>query len=907
MTPAREIDAKNVILPDVMGISNPVLGDSSSSDSSSAQLCFDQTVYRDPSRNKRPPSPLGGIFEGPIPISPPAALGQRSYQNPVILLSSQPAAESQSISVNVNHERTHRLVSSDDYLQTSDRAQTSSLSDASSSQAQLENEQDLLPGPDSSKFKSYRRILTPPTNDEWKESHAQPIPPQHPPAPLLFVAQTSQIPPPGFPAVAKPEVAIRNSSGYYSSQINQEVLSDSNSTSPESAERKLPSQPHTSPPEEYNFDSVTTSEESSPKPHISPIHLEPNLQTVPEFHLQPRVQHSTLATSVLDRNLSDRGLSKLSSSALNMGGHGYDSGSEDSLAGSDTPRPLVAQSWFYFGQTHPNGNNEGMPGVDIAAILPSNPESRESRGSPASQSSSLQANNLPPVNSSPLISLHSPSGQYKDTVLPPPPPIPDKFRIVPRSALKQGGNFFKRARSAVPARVEVTADDLLPQNIKKVTFSEPTPTTDPNLDIRHSRRYQRYLESTIAAGVDVSVCRNQVEIERRNFVQNREHLIEILKKMLGRSNEDMDEESEENKFDSEEAILNNWATFKQQAILIVDSEPQHERLYNHLKRLELNLAERDSVLREKELLALSKSRGIKNPEPQANVIFKDDVSNETPSAHSADSEETAATVREYYDKIGETNLTRDYIHNLDTEFIQLAIARQNRRAAGEKLDLSDEEFRHEYYRERSQLYLYYQTTKSEIESLYKKSMDRNYDIERPNLPPEDPDEHPKLDPQLVHNAWSRVHMGEHSDDETNAMTSIIRPKVQDPIARSKSLILTWRREVEKSYVHNDIQEGSLGSYSPVWSDSNGLNEEGYMRRDKSDEDVADTRFGVDHSKLQRRYSDPDIRDTPPKIRPKRRMGQPEQLRVLEWEQQHQMKRSISASRIDARYSQGLLY
>jgi hypothetical protein len=390
MTPARESDAKNDILPNVMGISNPVLGDSSSSDLSSPQLCFDQTVYRDPSRNERPPSPLGGIFDGPIPISPPAALGQRSYQNPVILLSSQPAVESQSISVNVNHERTHRLVSSDDYLQISDRAQTSSLSDASSSQAQLENEQDLLPGPDSSKFKSHRRILTPPTNDEWKESPAQPMLPQHPPAPLLFVAQTSQTPPPGFPAVAKPEVAIRNSSGYHSSQINQEVLSDSNSTSPESGERKLPSQPHTPPPppEEYNSDSVTTSEEYSPKPQISPIRLEPNLQTVPEFHLQPRAQHSTSAASVLDRNLSDRGLSKLPSSALNMDGHGYDSGSEDGLAGSDTPRPLVAPSWFYFGPTHPNGNNEGMTGVDIAALLPSNPESRESRGSPASQSSS---------------------------------------------------------------------------------------------------------------------------------------------------------------------------------------------------------------------------------------------------------------------------------------------------------------------------------------------------------------------------------------------------------------------------------------------------------------------------------------------------------------------------------------
>jgi hypothetical protein len=200
--------------------------------------------------------------------------------------------------------------------------------------------------------------------------------------------------------------------------------------------------------------------------------------------------------------------------------------------------------------------------------------------------------------------------------------------------------------------------------------------------------------------------------------------------------------------------------------------------------------------------------------------------------------------------------------------------------------------------------MYYQTTKSDINRLYQKSIDKNYGIEPPNLLPEDPDEHPKIDPQLFLNAWSRFHMREPSDNESNTMTSIIRPNVQASIIRSQTLIRTWTRDVGKSRSQN-VEESSLVPYSPVWSESDGLNEEDNLDQDKSDEDIVETRFGIDCSKLQRRYSDPDIRDGF-NIRSGRRVEKQEQLREQEQDQRRK-KRSFSATRLDARYSQSLLY
>jgi hypothetical protein len=507
------------------------------------------------------------------------------------------------------------------------------------------------------------------------------------------------------------------------------------------------------------------------------------------------------------------------------------------------------------------------------------------------------------------------------------------LQVQPRSALKKAG-FRKKPRSAVP-EVELTRDDVVITRTKipprkTVSFHEPSGIGGlaEGLDSRESRRYRRYLSDAQFSRKELEKARNEIEIERRKHASSIFRLVENLKEILKLSDlDDVLDTIKDTKNETESVAESKdsddhhsspslpleepktLSMFKTLAKSIIEEQSVYQNVADRLSTQEQNLNALDNLLRQKETYALEKILAPLNGEDNDSDDESSDCESESsgaPSVRSADSAVTASTVREYYDKLGDINLCRDYIHNLDIDHIMFSRSRQQRRSAGEFLDPPDHIFYQDYYEERKKLITEYKITKSRIFDLYETCVQKERRIEEPNLPPQDPSDDPKVDPSLFVRAWSTFHMLERSDDgeedDGNSMVSVLRALVDRPIIRAQTMILQWVRECDKSREDEDMAEHSAGQpdidddekdsvdYTPGWADIDDSILEKYDPHDP--EQKADRLFGLPLT-IRRRASEPDFR-----------------LEAIDESYRNReagRKRSLSMNRLDSRYSENFVH
>jgi hypothetical protein len=464
---------------------------------------------------------------------------------------------------------------------------------------------------------------------------------------------------------------------------------------------------------------------------------------------------------------------------------------------------------------------------------------------------------------------------------------------IPRSVLKKkGGQIFKRQRPTERQTVEITAVDLLQPHLtlpestpappakKRVTFSEPGPEKPSIAPEPHrlTARQRKQLNDANIARRQANIFRNEAEIERRFFSSSRSLLNEHLEDLLHLGPALMSKLSEDGPQKSGENLVHDfekkWTKIRDTINLILKQHSTFERVVQKLTDTENSLISLDNRMREKDELRLNRAALVSSggdDDDEDDEALSDRSSDSPASAHSDSSGQTPSLVREYYDKIGEVLLTKDYIHNLETEHLQTVRARKSQRDLGIEPDISDAQIYQEYFNERHELLAYYIGSKEAVRILWGLCRDNEYVVEAPNLPPEDPD----MDQSIRPSNTIRVLLNlDHVPSEgTNTIASILAPDLHEPVRPSRSRVMKWLKQVETdlrpdngwgidtdySLAGNTLDDtpsvppGSVGIF-----DLDEVERTQTDQSSKSEKDAA--KFQPD--KIIHRYSDPNLRSKP---------------------------------------------
>jgi hypothetical protein len=468
-------------------------------------------------------------------------------------------------------------------------------------------------------------------------------------------------------------------------------------------------------------------------------------------------------------------------------------------------------------------------------------------------------------------------------------PLRGPYIQIPRSVLKKkGGQIFQRQRPTEPQLVEITADDLLRPHLtvpesttepvpkKQVTFLEPV-AEKPLVGSESHRitsRQRKQLSDAILARRQLFVIRNNAEIERRNFSSSRSLLYENLNTLLSLGPTLMSSLSKDGAQKPSDSLLHDfeksWTKVRATANIILKQHSVFEDTIQRLTGIENSLISLDNRVREKDQIRLDEAGPIT---PEDDDTDEDDAlsnqSNESPaSAHSDSSARTPSLVREYYDKIGEVVLTRDYIHNLDTEHLKTVHSRKSLKGLGVKLDIPDSQVYQEYVKDRRELLTYYIRNKEAVQTLWRLCRDNEYPVEAPNLPPQDPDMDHSIRPS---NTATGLLNHEYAPSEgSTTIGHIIPPDIHEPVIASRSRILKWLKDAEKDLRPEkgwDLDTiCSLASDTPDNNPSIALDTIGSF--DRSEEERTETDLGsksdngaaiFQAEKIFHRYSDPNLR------------------------------------------------
>jgi hypothetical protein len=106
-----------------------------------------------------------------------------------------------------------------------------------------------------------------------------------------------------------------------------------------------------------------------------------------------------------------------------------------------------------------------------------------------------------------------------------------------------------------------------------------------------------------------------------------------------------------------------------------------------------------------------------------------------PSMSSSSSGSTISVRRQYFRKIGNINLLRDKIFNLESDLQLDQNDRDEQIAAGQSVEPSDEKFYADYFARREAIVREYWSTKAEMESLGRHCHSQGIDVQPANLPP----------------------------------------------------------------------------------------------------------------------------------------------------------------------------
>jgi hypothetical protein len=491
------------------------------------------------------------------------------------------------------------------------------------------------------------------------------------------------------------------------------------------------------------------------------------------------------------------------------------------------------------------------------------------------------------------IRLYSPQNNNPGLSIQPDPPARLENRKIvnlpiPRSVLKKkGGQIFQRQRSAEPKTVEITAEDLLQPHLtlreraptppmkKQVKFVEPEPEKPPIVIDPYLTAWQRKrIKDTILARRQVNILRNEAEIERRNFSSTRgllnndlNDLLSFEPDLLSILHHDGPQKERDNLVHEFEK---NWAKFRETANIILKQHSMYDRVTQKMSTVEISLMSLDNRVREKDEQRLDEAAPVA---PGADNSNEDDAisddSNESPaSAHSDSTGLTPSLVREYYDKIGEVLLTKDFIHNLDTEHLQTVRVIQSQRDRGIEPDVSETRIFEEYFNDRLELLTYYIRNKEDVYTLRGLCRDNEYQVEEPNLPPEGPDMDQSIRPRrTVRVLLNHDYLLNESNIMAGPMASINIHNLVRPLGHS---IVKWMKEIEvdlgphkgwgedSNFTMASETVESIPSVPPGTIGVFDLDEEERTQKGQiSNSDKDDVSFQPD--KISRRCSDPNLR------------------------------------------------
>jgi hypothetical protein len=313
-----------------------------------------------------------------------------------------------------------------------------------------------------------------------------------------------------------------------------------------------------------------------------------------------------------------------------------------------------------------------------------------------------------------------------------------------------------------------------------------------------------------------------------------------------------------------------WTKFRNSASIILEQNSTFERVVQKLTKIENSLISLDNRVREKDEVRLNQAAPITPGEGESNEDDAlSDRSNDSPaSAHSDSSGRTPSLVQEYYDKIGEVLLTKDYIHNLDTEHLQEVRTRKSQRDLGIELGKSDTQIYQEYFDERRELLIYYIRSKEAVYILENLCRDNEYRVEAPNLPPEGPD----MDQSMRPSNSARVLLNpDYAPSEgSNTMGSVHIPDLHEPVRPSESRVIKWMKQIndelrpDKGWpidTKYSLASETLDNIPSVPPGMVGIFDLDEAERTQKDErsklEKDDSKFQPD--KISRRYSDPNLR------------------------------------------------